>query len=212
MFATPPLAAIGYSILYLLFGGGLGGAVPHLHCRENAGRLITSRRVRTLGVPWPAVSTGRTRRAGPKAAGLVRWRTGRHLVCRRRRARGQLPEIYSAFPVSCDAFAEPKPTFDSAPTVQLIAGKLQLHGDGERRLVEAKPGRERVVARPAAAGRHGLLGQLAPRRTALFATLRDRRQCAASEPAIRATSVTGPSLPSLSSVMASSFCSFAGNT
>ena len=27
MFATPPLAAIGYSILYLLFGGGLGGAV-----------------------------------------------------------------------------------------------------------------------------------------------------------------------------------------
>jgi hypothetical protein len=24
---TPPLAAIGYSLLYLLFGGGLGGAV-----------------------------------------------------------------------------------------------------------------------------------------------------------------------------------------
>ena len=24
---VPPLAAIGYSIIYLLFGGGLGGAV-----------------------------------------------------------------------------------------------------------------------------------------------------------------------------------------
>jgi hypothetical protein len=27
IFALPPIAAAGYSLIYLLFGGGLGGAV-----------------------------------------------------------------------------------------------------------------------------------------------------------------------------------------
>jgi hypothetical protein len=27
VFSVPPIAAIGYSLLYLIFGGGLGGAV-----------------------------------------------------------------------------------------------------------------------------------------------------------------------------------------
>ena len=53
-------------------------------------------------------------------------------MCRRRRARGQLPEIQSAFPVSGDPFAEPKPTFDSAqqfnPSPEGVNFKVTVNG------------------------------------------------------------------------------------
>jgi len=34
-----PLAAVGYSILYLLFGRRVVGSHHHLHCRQDAGWL-----------------------------------------------------------------------------------------------------------------------------------------------------------------------------
>ena len=42
-----PLAAIGYSIIYLLFGGGLGSTGRHLHHRQNA-RQVTGMMVTVI--------------------------------------------------------------------------------------------------------------------------------------------------------------------
>ena len=50
--ATPLFAAAGYSLIYLLGGGGLFGAFRHLRDRENGGPLIAVQSRRELTPPF----------------------------------------------------------------------------------------------------------------------------------------------------------------
>src|ERR1019366_3420684 len=70
---APMFAAAGYSLIYLLCGGGLGGAVLIFIVAKMVGKCVWSENQTALPGNdwWPSAKTGPAQGAGPSPAGLA---------------------------------------------------------------------------------------------------------------------------------------------